>query len=45
MKALRDKALGELADDPPARQRFLYWTWTFDAFLKDAEAIKQGKTP
>jgi hypothetical protein len=44
LKALRDKALAELADDPPARQRFLYWTWTFDAFLKDAEAIKQEKT-
>jgi hypothetical protein len=39
LKALRDKALVELADDPVARQRFLYWTWTFDAFLKDAEAI------
>ena len=38
MKALRDKALAEMADDPVARQRFLYWTWTFDTFLKDAEA-------
>jgi hypothetical protein len=38
MKALRDKALSELADDPVARQRFLYWTWTFDAFLKEADA-------
>ena len=36
MKALHDKALAELADDPVGRQRFLYWTWTFDAFLKDA---------
>ncbi|MBM4035341.1 MAG: DUF4838 domain-containing protein [Planctomycetes bacterium] len=42
MKALRDKALAELADDPVARQRFLYWTWTFDAFLKDAGET-QGK--
>ena len=41
MKALRDKALAELADDPAGRQRLLYWTWTFDAFLKDAEAIRQ----
>jgi hypothetical protein len=39
LKALRDRALVELADDPVARQRFLYWTWTFDAFLKDAEAV------
>jgi hypothetical protein len=45
MKALRDKALAELADDPVARQRFLYWTWTFDAFLQEAEAIHQKKTP
>ena len=45
MKALRDKALSELADDPTARQRFLYWTWTFDAFLKQAEAVQQTKTP
>ncbi len=37
MKALRDKALAEMADDAISRQRFLYWTWTFDAFLKDAE--------
>jgi hypothetical protein len=40
MQALRDKALAELADDTGARQRFLYWTWTFDAFLKDAEATR-----
>jgi hypothetical protein len=44
MKALRDKALLEVANDPVARQRFLYWTWTFDAFLKDAEEI-HDKTP
>jgi hypothetical protein len=36
MKALHGRALAELADDPIARQRFLYWTWTFDAFLKEA---------
>ena len=45
LKALRSKALAELADDPVARQRFGYWTWTFDAFLKEAEAIRQKKTP
>ena len=45
LKALRDKALAEMAGDPPARQRFLYWTWAFDAFLKEAEAIQQKKTP
>ena len=43
--ALRDKALAEMANDPIARQRFLYWTWTFDAFLKDAETIHPKKTP
>jgi hypothetical protein len=45
LKALHDKALAELADDPVGRQRFLYWTWTFDAFLKEAEAVHQKKTP
>ncbi|MEI6256944.1 MAG: DUF4838 domain-containing protein [Planctomycetota bacterium] len=38
MKALRDKAIAETVDDPIARQRLLYWTWTFDAFLADAAA-------
>jgi hypothetical protein len=32
-----------MAEDPAARQRFLYLTWTFDAFLKDAEAAHQKK--
>jgi hypothetical protein len=45
MKVLREKALAEMADDPVAHQRFLYWTWTFDAFLKEAESIHQKKTP
>lgn len=45
LKALHDKALAELADDPVARQRFLYWNWTFDAFVKQAEAIRQNSTP
>ncbi len=39
MKALRDQALVKLAHDADARRAFLYWTWTFNAFLKDAEAI------
>ena len=43
LKALREKALAELADDPVAMQRFLYWTWTFDAFLKDAGAADGGR--
>lgn len=43
MKVLRDKALTELVDDPVGRQRFLYWTWTFDAFLEDVEARAQEK--
>jgi len=41
MTVLRDRALVELADDPVGRQRFLYWTWTFDAFLKDVEKHAQ----
>jgi len=41
LKTLRDQALVELADDPVARQRFLYWTWTFDAFIKEAERGNQ----
>ena len=44
LKILRDKALTELADDPVGRQRFLYWTWAFDAFLKESEADRQKKT-
>ena len=24
-----------------ARQQFLYWTWTFDAFLKDTEQMQR----
>jgi hypothetical protein len=45
LRALRDQALAELTDDPIGRQRFLYWTWTFDAFLQEAEEVHQKKTP
>ena len=45
MESLRNKVLAEVADDPIARQRFLYWTWTFDAFLDEAKAIHRKKTP
>jgi hypothetical protein len=41
MQALRDKALAEVADDPVARQRLLFRTWTFDAFLKQAGTARQ----
>ncbi|MBM4143614.1 MAG: hypothetical protein FJ225_08510 [Lentisphaerae bacterium] len=39
MKALRDRAALEIerAGDGAARRAFLYWTWTFDAFLEEAE--------
>jgi formylglycine-generating enzyme required for sulfatase activity len=39
MKALRDRALAEIekAGDTDARRAFLYWNWTFDAFLEEAE--------
>jgi formylglycine-generating enzyme required for sulfatase activity len=41
LKALRDKALKEIeqAGDAEARQAFLYWTWTFDAFLEEAQTL------
>jgi len=39
MKALRDQALAAMAEDPQAQQAFLYWTWTFDEFVKAAEAL------
>ena len=44
LKALHDQALTELAGDPLARQRFLYWTWSFDAFVKEAETLHGKKT-
>ena len=45
MKSLRDKALAETADDPVARQRLLYWTWTFDAFLAAAAETSAAARP
>ena len=44
LKALRDRALTELVGDALARQRFLYWTWSFDAFVKEAGTL-HGKKP
>jgi formylglycine-generating enzyme required for sulfatase activity len=39
MKKLRDEALAEIdkAGETDARRAFLYWNWTFDAFLEEAE--------
>ena len=41
LKALRDKALQEIeqSGDLSARQAFLHWTWTFEAFLEEAETV------
>lgn len=39
MNSLRKKARNEIENDPVALQRFEYWTWTFDAFLKEAENV------
>jgi formylglycine-generating enzyme required for sulfatase activity len=41
LKALRDQALKEIerAGDADATKAFLYWTWTFDAFLEEAETV------
>jgi len=40
MKGLRDEALAAIdkAGDTDARRAFLYWNWTFDAFLEEAAA-------
>ena len=43
LKVLHDQALTELAGDPLARQRFLYWNWSFDAFVKEAETLHGKK--
>ncbi len=40
MKALRDKALAELAEAPDARKSFLYWTWAFDVFVEYAGRVE-----
>ncbi|MDP6357199.1 MAG: SUMF1/EgtB/PvdO family nonheme iron enzyme [Planctomycetota bacterium] len=41
MKALRDQAFKQIeaSGDKHALQAFLYWTWTFDAFLEEAAAV------
>ena len=36
MTELGKQARTELKDDPAALQRFEYWTWTFEPFLKEA---------
>lgn len=43
MRALRDKALAGLAGNQRGRQRFLYWTWTFDVFLTESVAIQDTR--
>ncbi len=42
MKSLRDAARAEIeaADDDDARKAFLYWTWTFDAFVAYATQVE-----
>ncbi|MEI6148471.1 MAG: SUMF1/EgtB/PvdO family nonheme iron enzyme, partial [bacterium] len=44
MKTLRDQALEEIerTGDGAARKAFLYWTWSFNAFVDYAEAINGG---
>jgi hypothetical protein len=41
LKDLREQAMKELADDPVARQRLLYLTWTFDSFLTEAAVAQR----
>jgi len=47
MAKLWRQARRELKDDPSGLQRFEYWTWTFEAFLKEAEEqwAKAGVKP
>ena len=40
LKAFYKKAMDEMSDDAAAKQRFAYWTWTFDAFVKDAKEVE-----
>jgi len=46
MKELRDQALSAIdkSKDAEARKAFLYWTWTFEAFLEEA-AVVHRKLP
>ena len=47
MKTLRDQALEDIeqAGDADARKAFLYWTWSFEAFVAYAESIDGVMTP
>jgi hypothetical protein len=40
MDKLRQQAREEMKDDPVGLARLDYWTWTFDAFLKEAQEIR-----
>ncbi|MEI6149358.1 MAG: hypothetical protein WCS01_09710 [bacterium] len=42
MEKLWRQAREEMKDDPVALARFDYWTWTFEAFLKEAGDIQAG---
>ena len=43
MAQLWEQARGELKDDPLALQRFEYFTWTFEHFLKEAQELPDAK--
>jgi hypothetical protein len=47
MQTLRDRALAaiERSGDTAARRAFLYWTWSFDAFVEFAGRIHEGVAP
>ncbi|MBM4143062.1 MAG: DUF4838 domain-containing protein [Lentisphaerae bacterium] len=47
MTTLRDRALDaiERSGDTEARRAFLYWTWSFDAFVEFANKINEGAAP
>lgn len=43
MEQLWRQAREEMKDDPVALQRFGYWNWTFEAFLREARAVARKR--
>lgn len=43
MERLWRQAREELKDDPVALQRFNYWNWTFENFLKEAKDVERRR--
>ena len=43
MEHLWRQAREKMKDDPVALQRFGYWNWTFEAFLREARAVERKR--